>query len=492
MCDHKSVSKKGQEKGRGGGEPNLNESTSQRAPNKSQPALRTPARGGSDAVAGQKKGTVQPSAMASAPSKVVSVMTKRVKAAKKRLAKMQREAQEGVQAQELVVEELEKLCGLVGAAVDDERDQRNQRNQRDQGEREAVKDSKANTDKSSPKSGAPKNTAKNATKSESPSSSIHINAKNVMSSANESNNEMNLMVERLQAENAALRKENAALVKTLSGAEARLKNQPTMMPTATQGITAESMNTNVTAMAVTEAIKKVVQLMYCACLFDPFVPYQVEKTAILSWMHDTQHVSSHRELPRFAEMLDAIGVLGKMMTRRPLGECKSHEESVRYCQDVALRYVLGGDDCVLGWSGFMTKAQVDGALGQVVMSEYFKNNEGLVYGGGDIDHNQPTEQLVHEPVRQTAPGAIPQMQDTTVVVGAKHRADVATPSLVEDQVGMPTENESTDGSSEREDIDVEAEIAHVAEPAVKRKSSGGKKKKGTIQTNHAVLPQRVR
>ncbi len=312
---------------------------------------------------------------------------------------------------------------------------------------------------------------------------------------------------------------------------------------------------------VSEAVKKMVHLMYCACLFDPFVPYQVEKAAMLAWMHRTQDVDVHVGLPRFAEMLDAIGVLGKMISRRPLGEGKSHEESVRYCEDVALRYVLGGEETLLGWSGFMTKAQVQGALEQIMTSEYFRN-EGMVYRGGGGARpemhqvaTQPRDEVV-QPLGQS-------LGRTSVGVEKGQRAKVSTPSPAQDQVGMSLEtSEGTDSSSDHAEeeseveVEMEVEAVHVelgekkhpestveasvelateqpsVEPAntgsqgeatavtVKRKSSGGKKKgkggqgkallntsspmgadrgvqrdqgksKGVIETKHSVLPQRV-
>jgi hypothetical protein len=263
--------------------------------------------------------------------------------------------------------------------------------------------------------------------------------------------------------------------------------------------------------------------MYCACLFDPFVPYQVEKAAMLAWMHRTQDVDVHVGLPRFAEMLDAIGVLGKMISRRPLGEGKSHEESVRYCEDVALRYVLGGEETLLGWSGFMTKAQVQGALEQIMTSEYFRN-EGMVYRGGGGARPE-MHQVATQPRDEVLQPLGQSLSRTSVGVEKGQRAKVSTPSPAQDQVGMSLEtSEGTDSSSDHAEeeseveveVEVEVEAVHVelgekkhpestveasvelatglateqpsVEPAntgsqgeatavtVKRKSSGGKKK----------------
>ena len=305
---------------------------------------------------------------------------------------------------------------------------------------------------------------------------------------------------------------------------------------------------------VSEAVKKMVQLMYCACLFDPFVPYQVEKAAMLAWMHHTQDVHVHMGLPRFAEMLDAIGVLGKMMTRRPLGEGKSHEESVRYCEDVALRYVLGGEESLLGWSGFMTKTQVQGALEQIMTSDYFRS-EGLMCGGGGGGARPGMHGPVHQVTSQPQDGSMQgQDQEQEQWLSDENdkgeRAKVSTPSLVQDQVGIAmAASEGTDSSSDRaeeSEVDVDMVMDRVdlgadkhpapavlsREPvktgsaaeaqaaSVKKKSAGGKKKGksgkpkdlpntsspisadrgaprgdgtsgGVIQTTHGVLPQRA-
>ena len=224
----------------------------------------------------------------------------------------------------------------------------------------------------------------------------------------------------------------------------------------------------VVARRVGEAVRMVVQLMYCASLFDPFVPYQVEKAAMLAWMHRTRDVRFQMELPRFAEMLDAIGVLGKMMTRRPLGEGKSHSESVQYCQEVALRYVLGGEDSVLGWSGFMTKGQVQGALREVMQSEYF-TRDGLMYGGGGEGmHREGEGQWGGVQDREGQPASQGEERVGKFPIDAcgnetsgeyekcgEHGVGtkVSTPSLAQDHVGISVGgNESADGSSDGAEV----------------------------------------
>lgn len=116
-----------------------------------------------------------------------------------------------------------------------------------------------------------------------------------------------------------------------------------------------------------KGVERVIELLYLAGLFDPFIPYQVEKHAVLQGMGG----ESPYGVKSAGEMLDMIGVLGKMMTSRPLGEIKSHEDALRQCQDVALAYAMGKDDCVLGWNGCMTKEQVETMVGRVKALEYF-------------------------------------------------------------------------------------------------------------------------
>jgi len=524
MCDGNAMSKiKGREKGREANSKGLADASSSSSPSllasQASQSPQTPARGGNKSVSGET-GPKSKQGSGSSNSKVLSVVAERAKAAKKRLAKMQREAQEAVQAQELLVGELERMCGLVGAAVEEERSavvqERDVKGKRE-GKVAPKKESKGNG-KDAKEEGDTAG-AKGKTPSIA-STGNHTGTSTANTTAIKEFSHLKQLVDQLQAENMALKRENDVLNASLSAAKEQLNDRNGAVgqgasrdPTKTgpHGFTAVTADTNVTTMAVTEAVKRVVQLLYCACLFDPFVPYQVEKAAMLAWMHRTQDVSSHMELPRFAEMLDSIGVLGKMITRRPLGEGKSHEESVRYCQDVALRYVLGGDDCVLGWSGFMTKAQVEVALGQVMMSEYFKN-EGLMYGGSVEAQMEGTTMQPIEAGRAAVPmqAAMEHPVHRQVIqhpvqpdlhAGDKDRANVATPSPVEDQLGMPAENDSVDSRSEREEIEVDmevevlaaeaAEVVHVpagqasggatlaepqADPGPKRKTSGGKKK----------------
>jgi hypothetical protein len=267
------------------------------------------------------------------------------------------------------------------------------------------------------------------------------------------------VVRKVAAENAGLDEEQGRRVQELEVENGALKE-------AMRGLRLSQAGMEERQMQETErGVRELVRLLYCACLFDPFVPYQVEKTAVLAWMHQTE--GSGVDLPRMSEMLDAIGVLGKMMTRRPLGEGKSHEESVRYCQDVALRYVLGGEESVLGWSGFMTKAHVEQVLGRVTQSEYFRR-ESMLYGSGSGGER------------------VQGVQGSTAAKLQRDKASsVATPSPKEDAgagglVGMAAEgSESADSSSEMAEVSPAAaavdKSGHV-EVQVKKKTYGGKKK----------------
>ena len=114
-------------------------------------------------------------------------------------------------------------------------------------------------------------------------------------------------------------------------------------------------------------VERVIELLYLSGVFDPFIPYQMEKNAVLLSMKDEHLVEGHS----IGEMLDMIGVLGKMMTSRPLGEVKSHQEAIRQCQDVALTYSMGNAENVLGWNGCMTKEQVENVMDKVKNLDWF-------------------------------------------------------------------------------------------------------------------------
>jgi hypothetical protein len=123
--------------------------------------------------------------------------------------------------------------------------------------------------------------------------------------------------------------------------------------------------------AMVEGAQKMVEFLYMSALFDPFMPYQVEKTAVMNFMKesgdDCVDVDAQRAM---AERLDMIGVLGKMMTSQPLHAGLSHEEGVTQCQEIAKQYIDGDDGEVL--NGTMTRAEVIGLVERVKGLGYYK------------------------------------------------------------------------------------------------------------------------
>ncbi|KAI8104566.1 hypothetical protein M9434_003121 [Picochlorum sp. BPE23] len=123
--------------------------------------------------------------------------------------------------------------------------------------------------------------------------------------------------------------------------------------------------------AMVEGAQKMVEFLYMSALFDPFMPYQVEKTAVMNFMKesgdDCVDVDAQRAM---AERLDMIGVLGKMMTSQPLHAGLSHEEGVTQCQEIAKQYIDGDDGEVL--NGTMTRAEVVGLVERVKGLGYYK------------------------------------------------------------------------------------------------------------------------
>lgn len=113
--------------------------------------------------------------------------------------------------------------------------------------------------------------------------------------------------------------------------------------------------------AMVMGVEKVVELLYFARLFDPFVPYQMDKNAVLGFIASKDDAYGVDQ-PQLGEVLDMIGVLGKMISTRPLGEPKTHEESLKQCQEVALKYATGDKNSIIGWNGSMTNGQVESTL----------------------------------------------------------------------------------------------------------------------------------
>lgn len=122
--------------------------------------------------------------------------------------------------------------------------------------------------------------------------------------------------------------------------------------------------------AMVEGAQKMVEFLYMSALFDPFVPYQMEKTAVMNFMKDAGECVDVEEQRAMAERLDMIGVLGKMMTSQPLHAGLSHEEGVAQCQEIARQYIDGEDGDVL--NGTMTRAEVIGLVERVKDMGYYK------------------------------------------------------------------------------------------------------------------------
>ena len=115
--------------------------------------------------------------------------------------------------------------------------------------------------------------------------------------------------------------------------------------------------------ALKSTVDAMVELLYFGGIFDPFVPFQVEKGAAL---HYAAAVSECRVT---GDSLDLIGLLGKMCTARALGTALSHKEALEKCKEIALQYVTGSKD-VLGDTN-VTSEEVQNVIRDVKGLEYF-------------------------------------------------------------------------------------------------------------------------
>lgn len=114
--------------------------------------------------------------------------------------------------------------------------------------------------------------------------------------------------------------------------------------------------------AAKSTMDAMVELLYFAGVFDPFVPFQMEKNAAL-------HYAAVSECHVTGDSLDLIGLLGKMCTARALGTAMSHKEALEKCKETALQYVTGSKD-VLGDTN-VTSEEVQNAIRDVKGLEYF-------------------------------------------------------------------------------------------------------------------------
>jgi len=115
--------------------------------------------------------------------------------------------------------------------------------------------------------------------------------------------------------------------------------------------------------AMKSTVDAMVDLLYFAGVFDPFVPFQAEKGAAL-------HYAAVSECQSVAgDSLDLIGLLGKMCTARALGTAMSHKEALEKCKEIALQYVTGSKD-VLGDANVRSE-EVKNIIQEVKGLEYF-------------------------------------------------------------------------------------------------------------------------
>lgn len=166
-------------------------------------------------------------------------------------------------------------------------------------------------------------------------------------------------------------------------------------------------------------VERIIELLYLSGIFDPFIPYQMEKNAVLQYIDTSEEgMDGHT----YGEMLDMIGVLGKMMTTRPLGEVQSHEKAVRQCQDVALTYAIGNPESVMGWNGCMTKNQVEMMVKRIKALDYF-SSPGEVFPAHHHMWQHETEYVVpgqHGMVTTTHPPPPPPPPSASAATATPH------------------------------------------------------------------------
>jgi len=106
--------------------------------------------------------------------------------------------------------------------------------------------------------------------------------------------------------------------------------------------------------AARDAINSIVELLYWAAVFDPYLPYSIERHACLSY-------ATHSDVDLIPEDLDAIGFLGKLLTARPYGASISHSDAVAQCKQLAGRYVLSPEEMLqpMSMNGRKVKSKLE-------------------------------------------------------------------------------------------------------------------------------------
>lgn len=115
--------------------------------------------------------------------------------------------------------------------------------------------------------------------------------------------------------------------------------------------------------ALKSTVDAMVELLYFGAIFDPFVPFQVEKGAAL------HYAAAVSECHVTGDSLDLIGLLGKMCSARALGTAMSHKEAMEKCKEIALQYVTGSKE-VLGDTN-VTSKEIQNVIRDVKGLEYF-------------------------------------------------------------------------------------------------------------------------
>lgn len=88
-----------------------------------------------------------------------------------------------------------------------------------------------------------------------------------------------------------------------------------------------------------DAIDSLLDLIYFAHAFDPYMPFHYERHACMSY-------AAIADAPVTGEDLDAIGILGKLLTTRPFGAAMNHKDALARCKELAGKYVLHPRDTI--------------------------------------------------------------------------------------------------------------------------------------------------
>lgn len=114
--------------------------------------------------------------------------------------------------------------------------------------------------------------------------------------------------------------------------------------------------------AVRKGVNDIIDLLYFGNVFDPFIPYQLEKVAALN-------NATLNKVSVNGETLDVIGLLGKMVSAKPFGSAMSHQEAMQQCKDIAIQYVSRENEELA--STHHTGKQIRDTLRKIKEMEYY-------------------------------------------------------------------------------------------------------------------------